>query len=53
VLKKQLDRVDELRFIFASPTFVTEKAPKKYANEALESPQKYSYNFKTKQLEEL
>ena len=24
-LKKQLDGVDELRFIFTSPTFVTEK----------------------------
>jgi len=28
VLKKQLDNVDELRFIFTSPAFVTEKAPK-------------------------
>ncbi|MDR2865257.1 MAG: hypothetical protein LBV68_06600, partial [Spirochaetaceae bacterium] len=28
VLKKQLDTVDELRFIFTSPAFVTEKAPK-------------------------
>ena len=27
-LKKQLDGVDELRFIFTSPSFVTEKAPK-------------------------
>ncbi len=27
-LKKQLDKVDELRFIFTSPTFVTEKAKK-------------------------
>lgn len=28
VLKKQLESVDELRFIFTSPTFVTEKAEK-------------------------
>ncbi|GHV34148.1 hypothetical protein FACS1894187_04120 [Synergistales bacterium] len=28
VLKKQLDGVGELRFIFTSPAFVTEKAPK-------------------------
>ncbi|MDR1311576.1 MAG: ATP-dependent helicase, partial [Burkholderiaceae bacterium] len=28
VLKKQLDNIDELRFIFTSPAFVTEKAPK-------------------------
>ncbi|MFX4263572.1 helicase-related protein [Pelotomaculum propionicicum] len=28
VLKKQLDHIDELRFIFTSPAFVTEKAPK-------------------------
>jgi len=28
VLKKQLDHVDELRFIFTSPAFVAEKAPK-------------------------
>jgi SNF2 family DNA or RNA helicase len=28
VLKKQFDRIDELRFIFTSPAFVTEKAPK-------------------------
>ncbi|MGI6365258.1 MAG: helicase-related protein [Bacillota bacterium] len=28
VLKKQLDEIDELRFIFTSPAFVTEKAPK-------------------------
>ncbi|MHB1041430.1 MAG: helicase-related protein [Eubacteriales bacterium] len=28
VLKKQLNHVDELRFIFTSPAFVTEKAPK-------------------------
>ena len=27
-LKKQLDRVDEIRFIFTSPTFITEKTPK-------------------------
>lgn len=27
-LKKQLEEVEELRFIFTSPTFVTEKAPK-------------------------
>ena len=27
-LKKQLENVDELRFIFTSPTFVTEKASK-------------------------
>nr|DAK78415.1 MAG TPA: Chromatin remodeling complex ATPase [Caudoviricetes sp.] len=27
-LKKQLDKVDKLRFIFTSPTFVTEKAKK-------------------------
>lgn len=27
-LKKQLDGIDELRFIFTSPTFVTEKASK-------------------------
>jgi len=27
-LKKQLESVDELRFIFTSPTFVAEKAPK-------------------------
>ena len=27
-LKKQLEGIDELRFIFTSPTFVTEKAPK-------------------------
>ena len=27
-LKKQLDGIDELRFIFTSPAFVTEKAPK-------------------------
>ena len=27
-LKKQLESVDELRFIFTSPTFLTEKAPK-------------------------
>jgi hypothetical protein len=28
VLKKQFDNIDELRFIFTSPAFVTEKAPK-------------------------
>lgn len=28
VLKKQLDSIDELRFIFTSPTFLQEKAPK-------------------------
>lgn len=28
VLKKQLDNIEELRFIFTSPTFVAEKAPK-------------------------
>lgn len=28
VLKKQLESIDELRFIFTSPTFVTEKADK-------------------------
>lgn len=28
VLKKQFDHIDELRFIFTSPAFVTEKAPK-------------------------
>lgn len=27
-LKKQLDSVDEIRFIFTSPTFITEKTPK-------------------------
>lgn len=27
-LKKQLDSIEELQFIFTSPTFVTEKAPK-------------------------
>jgi SNF2 family DNA or RNA helicase len=27
-LKKQLDNIEELRFIFTSPAFVTEKAPK-------------------------
>ena len=27
-LKKQLEGIDELRFIFTSPTFVTEKASK-------------------------
>ncbi len=27
-LKKQLDGVDELRFVFTSPTFLQEKAPK-------------------------
>ena len=27
-LKKQLESVDEFRFIFTSPTFVTEKAEK-------------------------
>lgn len=27
-LKKQLENIDELRFIFTSPTFVTEKTPK-------------------------
>ena len=27
-LKKQLDSIDELRFIFTSPTFVAEKASK-------------------------
>ena len=27
-LKKQLDDISELRFIFISPTFVTEKSPK-------------------------
>ena len=28
VLRKQFDHIDELRFIFTSPAFVTEKAPK-------------------------
>jgi len=28
VLKKQLDDIEELRFIFTSPTFLAEKAPK-------------------------
>jgi SNF2 family DNA or RNA helicase len=28
VLKEQLDEIDEMRFIFTSPAFVTEKAPK-------------------------
>ena len=27
-LKKQLDKIDEMRFIFTSPTFITEKASK-------------------------
>ena len=27
-LKKELENIDELRFIFTSPTFITEKAPK-------------------------
>ena len=27
-LKKQLDSIDELRFIFTSPTFIQEKIPK-------------------------
>lgn len=27
-LKKQLEGIDELRFIFTSPTFITEKASK-------------------------
>ena len=27
-LKKQLDGIDELRFIFTSPSFITEKTPK-------------------------
>ena len=27
-LKTQLESIDELRFIFTSPSFVTEKAPK-------------------------
>ena len=27
-LKKQLEGIDELRFIFTSPTFVTERTPK-------------------------
>ena len=27
-LKKQLENIDELRFIFTSPTFVQEKTPK-------------------------
>ena len=27
-LKRELERIDELRFIFTSPTFVTEKTPK-------------------------
>jgi hypothetical protein len=29
VLKKQFDQIDELRFIFTSPAFVSEKAPVK------------------------
>jgi len=28
ILKEQLDGIDELRFIFTSPTFLTDKAPK-------------------------
>ena len=28
VLKKQLESIDEFRFIFTSPTFITEKAEK-------------------------
>jgi antitoxin component HigA of HigAB toxin-antitoxin module len=28
-LKKQLDGIEELRFIFTSPAFVTEKAPER------------------------
>ena len=31
-LKKQLDGIDELRFIFTSPTFLQEKAPRKNAS---------------------
>ena len=31
-LKKQLESIDELRFIFTSPTFVTEKTPKHSGN---------------------
>ena len=27
-LKKQLENIEELRFIFTSPTFITEKTPK-------------------------
>lgn len=27
-LKKQLDNIDELRFIFTSPTFISEKVKK-------------------------
>ena len=29
-LKKQLEQIDELRFIFTSPTFIKEKAPKEH-----------------------
>ena len=31
-LKKELKNIDELRFIFTSPTFVTEKAKRKREN---------------------
>lgn len=31
-LKKQLESIDELRFIFTSPTFVAEKASKRSAS---------------------
>ena len=31
-LKKQLKHIDELRFIFTSPTFTTEKTKKKSGN---------------------
>jgi hypothetical protein len=31
-LRKQLESIEELRFIFTSPSFTTEKAPKENAN---------------------
>ena len=32
VLKTELDKIDELRFIFTSPTFIKDKAKKKRGN---------------------
>lgn len=32
ILKEQLENVEQLRFIFTSPTFTTEKAPKEKEN---------------------
>lgn len=57
VLKKQLDTIEELRFIFTSPTFLQEKAPKEkrefYIPELKRERSLYGTEFEVKLRNEL